>query len=327
MAENNALIVVDKLDPIEIFVKGGLDIVIETISKRAEEELKDATLETARGRKIYASVAYKIARSKTLLDDMGKELTIEQKRQIKKNDVNRNLLWERCEKLQSEKRKPLTDWEAAEDARIAKEKADAEFAQAWCDAHAEHTLWLKAKELDALKAEMARKEAEQKAKEEAERIAKEQKEAQEKAAKEAAERATREAEQAAEKARIEAAAKAQAIIDEAQRKEREASEAAAKAERDRIAAIEKAKSDQEAAVKAAEARAKEEADRKERERLSAEAKAKAEAERIASNRAHQAKINKEAMADFISIGFDDERSKAIVVAIASGKIRNVKIQY
>ncbi len=254
---------------------------------------------------------------------MGKELTIEQKRQIKKNDVNRNLLWERCEKLQAEKRKPLTDWETAEDARIAKEKADAEFSQALEEALAEDDLFNRKKAIEAKEAEFAKIEAERKAKEGAERIAKEQAERDERIRKEAEAKAKRDAEASIQKAK-----------DAADRAERErlaaietAKREAELAEQRRIEAERKAKDDQERAVKAAEERAKEEVDEKERERLAAEARAKADADRIASNRSHQAKANKEAMVGFMAIGFNEAQAKIIVVAIASGKITNVFIKY
>ena len=320
------LIPVQKINVPKLFTNRRVtEAMLAAIKKKAKALEPD--LSTATSRKEIASNAYKVAQSKTFLDGIGKDYVAHLKEEAKVTDDLRKLIRDNLDALRDEVRKPLSDWEAAEKERADREFAEHKFGIDWDDAHAEHDLWLKAKELDALKAEMARKEAEQKAKEDAERIAKEHAEAQAKAIKEAAERATREAEQAAENARIAAAAKAQAEIEAAQRKEREAKEAAEQAERDRIAAIEKAKADQESAVKAAEKRAKEESERKERERLAAESKAKAEADKLAANKAHQKKINNEALDSFKANGIDSDTAKKIIGLIAEGLISHIKIAY
>ena len=321
MAEVTTLIPLDNINPTEVFIGGGVDVILKEIERKATESTFD--VETARGRKDIASMAYKVARSKTVLDDFGKALVSKWKEDSKKVDVVRKQARDFLEDLQAKVRQPLTDFEMAEDARIAKEKADAELLQAWTDALAEDDLFNRQKAIEAKEAEFAKIEAERKAKEDADRIAKEQAERDERIRKEAEAKAKHDAEEAVQKAK-EASERAErerlAAIESAKRE-------AELAEQRRIEAEKKAKEDQERAVKAAEERAKKEAEAKERERLAAEARAKAEADRIAANREHQAKINKEAMADFIAIGFDDEHAKAIVVAIAQGKIRNVKIQY
>jgi len=321
MAEVTTLIPLDNINPTEVFVGGGVDVILKEIERKATETTFD--VETARGRKDIASMAYKVARSKTVLDDFGKTLVAKWKEDAKKVDVVRKQARDFLEDLQSKVRQPLTDFEAAEDARIAKEKADAELLQAWTDALSEDDLFNRRKAIEAKEAEFAKIEAERKAKEDAERIAKEQAERDERIRQEVEARAKRDAEEAIQSAK-EASERAErerlAAIESAKRE-------AELAEQRRIEAEKKAKEDQERAVKAAEERAKKEAEAKERERLAAEAKARAEAERIAANREHQAKINKEVMADLIAIGFDEAKAKFIVMAIASGKIRNVKIQY
>ncbi|KQB54646.1 hypothetical protein AQS70_21090 [Pseudomonas endophytica] len=77
-------------------------------------------LATVKGRKQYASMAYKIAQTKTALDDMGKKVSAEQKEIPKKIDAERKRVWDTLELWQKEVRKPLDDWQKAEDARVDK---------------------------------------------------------------------------------------------------------------------------------------------------------------------------------------------------------------
>lgn len=77
-------------------------------------------LTTVKGRKQYASMAYKIAQTKTALDDMGKKVSAEQKEIPKKIDAERKRVWDTLELWQKEVRKPLDDWQKAEDARVDK---------------------------------------------------------------------------------------------------------------------------------------------------------------------------------------------------------------
>lgn len=77
-------------------------------------------LTTVKGRKQYASMAYKIAQTKTALDDMGKKVSAEQKEIPKKIDAERKRVWDTLELWQKEVRKPLDDWQEAEDARVDK---------------------------------------------------------------------------------------------------------------------------------------------------------------------------------------------------------------
>lgn len=75
-------------------------------------------LTTVSGRKRYASMAHKIARTKTALDAAGKQISAEQKEIPKKIDAERKRSWDTLEAWQAEVRKPLDDWQAAEDTRI-----------------------------------------------------------------------------------------------------------------------------------------------------------------------------------------------------------------
>ncbi|WP_242482750.1 hypothetical protein [Pseudomonas sp. TH10] len=83
-------------------------------------------LATDKGRKAFASMAHKIAKSKTALDAVGKELSAQQKEVPKRIDAERKRVWDKLELWQKEVRKPLDDWQEAEDRRVDLIKADIE---------------------------------------------------------------------------------------------------------------------------------------------------------------------------------------------------------
>lgn len=328
MKEETALVVAEELNPVEIFSNGGIDAILEKIRVQAMAHVP--VLDTAKGRKDIAAIAYKVSRSKTLIDDMGKNLVADWKAKSKKVDEDRKKARDYLDALKDEVRKPLTDWEAAEQAKKDREIVEA----AWDEAIVENDLFNRQKEIERKEAEFARIEAEKKAKEEAERLERERIEREKRIAEEAAERAKKAAEESARKEQERIA-----------REKKEAEERAAQAERDRIAAIErakveaelaekrrleaeqKAKEDQERAVKEAEEKARREAEAKEEARLAEEARQKAEAERLARNKAHQKKINTEALACFVSAGFTEAQGKSIIEWIARGKIKHITINY
>lgn len=112
------LIVVDSLNPIELFAGDGM----EPLLTRIETEVRSYSLDisTAAGREEVVSVAYKITRSKTTLDKMGKDLGEEYRKKVNALNAKRNMAVTRLESLRHEIRKPLTDWENAEKARVQK---------------------------------------------------------------------------------------------------------------------------------------------------------------------------------------------------------------
>lgn len=96
--------------------ENGLDPLIERIAAEVRAHVPDLT--TAKGRDAIKSLAYKVARSKTMLDDAGKLLTDEQRKAIATVDAARRKMREALDALKDEARKPLDDWEAAEATRI-----------------------------------------------------------------------------------------------------------------------------------------------------------------------------------------------------------------
>lgn len=82
----NALILSENVTAISVYrTEGGAKEIVKKIKEDAKSIVLDAS--TAEGRKEIASVAYKIARSKTALDEMGKELVEADKQRDRKSVV------------------------------------------------------------------------------------------------------------------------------------------------------------------------------------------------------------------------------------------------
>lgn len=94
-----------------------VDEVLERIATAARAHVPD--LSTVGGRKAVASVANKVARSKTALDDAGSSLVAEKRRDIQAVDAERRRIRTFLDDLKAEVRAPLTKWEADEEARVA----------------------------------------------------------------------------------------------------------------------------------------------------------------------------------------------------------------
>jgi len=127
MAENE-LIIIEELNPVEVYTPEGIEGVLKTIETKALSHVPN--LETAAGRKDIASLAYKVARSKTILDDMGLKLAEDAKKRVKILDGHRKKIRDTLDTLKEKIRQPLTDWEAEEAAAQEEaERKDLEKAQ------------------------------------------------------------------------------------------------------------------------------------------------------------------------------------------------------
>lgn len=125
----SALALVETVTAVEVFSENGLDPILERIEKEARSTALD--ISTPKGRKEIASLAAKIAKSKTALDKLGKDLVAGWKDQAKKVDIERARAWDRLESLQKEIRQPLTEWENRDKERVATlEAALVEIAEA-----------------------------------------------------------------------------------------------------------------------------------------------------------------------------------------------------
>ncbi|EHK77728.1 hypothetical protein SM0020_12410 [Sinorhizobium meliloti CCNWSX0020] len=87
---------------------------------KAEAKALPVDLSTEKGRKAIKSMAHKIARTKTAIDEAGKKLNAEARAKIDAVDESRRKIRERFDALKDEVRAPLTEWEEAEEERLAK---------------------------------------------------------------------------------------------------------------------------------------------------------------------------------------------------------------
>ena len=111
----NQLEVIEHLNPIEIYAPEKVDAILSKISEQVKAFEPDVS--TDLGRKKIASLAYKIAQSKTFLDNCGKQLGEEHKKALDTINAERKKIRDNLDALKEEARKPLTEWEIAEENR------------------------------------------------------------------------------------------------------------------------------------------------------------------------------------------------------------------
>ncbi|WP_275150722.1 hypothetical protein [Citrobacter koseri] len=248
MSEVTDLVVIEKSNAMAIFTsKEQLDPLLEKIETEARSLVPDLT--TKKGRDAIASMAHKVARSKTYIDNAGKDLVAELKALPKQIDESRRIVRERLDALKDEVRRPLTEWESEQERIKAEEAMNAMHTEALemneefdrqlaARIEADHEMALlmndkfdRDREEQRRQAEQAQRERDERLKQEAAEQARRDAEAKHKAEIEAA--ARREAE---EKARAEMAERQR--IEAEQRAAREKQEAEARAEREKAAAVE-----------------------------------------------------------------------------------------
>lgn len=337
---------------------------LEAMISRIEDEVMSHApdLTTAKGRKEIASLAYKVARSKTAIDNAGKEANAGLREQINAVDAARRVVRERMDALQVKARAPLDKWEADEEARKAALTARlAEISTADLDASsapddiAKHIAKIEAVEIgedwrefreqadharNATLASLRQSHAiaVQRAEEQAE-LARLRAEAEERARRDEAERLERERVEQERREAEEAARRA------AEAKEREQAEREAQARREAEAA-DRARQEAEMQAKreaeererqaqealAAERRRTEEAEKRAAEAAEAERRRIAEEQRRAdearakreADAAHRAKIAGE-IADALRTMAGRATPEAIAEALISGKIPHTKV--
>lgn len=323
MSEVTDLVVIEKSSAMAVFTNNEqLDPIIEKIEKEARSLVPDVS--TKKGRDAIASMAHKVARSKTYIDNAGKDLVAELKALPKQIDESRRIVRERLDALKDEVRRPLTEWEAEQERIKAEEAARIKAEEDRKKFESDHEIALLMN--DAFDRELAEKKAE----EERQRIAHEEelkRQAAEQAKREAEEKAA--AELAAAKKReddaIAARAQAELLVKQAQeRAEQEAKDAAAKAEAEKKAAIE-----------AEQRKAQEEADRIKREAEAKEAARLAEEKRIADEKAKReadVKHRKAIGADIVkslteNSSITREQAIEVLTALMNGLVPHTNINY
>lgn len=123
MSLSTEVVTVPKESALQVFsAEQGLDPYLAKIRQEIDGFIPDVT--TVKGRKEIASIAYKVAQSKTALDAVGKELVAELKAVPAKVDAERKRMRDLLDAWKDEVRQPLTDWENAEAARVARHQGN-----------------------------------------------------------------------------------------------------------------------------------------------------------------------------------------------------------
>ncbi|HDT6584092.1 TPA: hypothetical protein QFT02_004365 [Raoultella ornithinolytica] len=334
MSEIMDLVVIEKKNAMAVFTNNDqLDPLIEAIEKEARSLVPDVT--TKKGRDAIASMAHKVARSKTYIDNAGKDLVAELKALPKQIDESRRVVRERLDALKDEVRRPLTEWEAEQERIKAEEAMNALHAEALemnikfdqelaAKFEADHEMAL------LMDKDIDRERADKAAEAERQRIAREEeikRQAEEKAKREAAEKAQREIDAAAARER-------EAILAK-ERAERERIEAQQRAEREQREAAERAEREKQAAVEAERRKAQEEADRIRREAEQREQARLAEEKRKADEQArreadvkHRKAVGTEIVKALLAnTSLTRDQAIEVLTAIKDGNIPHTGISY
>lgn len=332
---------VEKAAYMEAFSQaGGLQSIIDQITLQAHEQAKGLDASTAANRKKLASIAYSVAQAKTGIDGEGKDLVSEAKAKIKVVDDNRKAVRDKLDTLRDTIRQPVTDYEQAEQERLAAIQAVLDQLDTLASANDSDGQRLSAEQLHmrkhqaaalakndygdmaadvAAKAEstlkyldtaIAAAEEYEQQQAEIERMRTEQ------AAREQAERDAKIAAEAAEKARAEAEAKAKAEREASERARIEAQLRAEQAERDKQTAIEQAEAREAAAIAAERQRAEQ-----------AQHEAEAAAAARAADIENQRKVNRTILAAMRANGIDEAAAIAFLTQVAKGQVPHLKIHY
>mgnify|MGYP000624677083 CR=1 FL=1 len=348
MTTQNELVVIDKKNAMEVFTQAnGLDPFLKKVRDEIDSFVPD--LSTAKGRKEIASIAHKVAKSKTYLDGVGKELVAELKQKPKLIDAERKRMREMLEAWKDEVRQPLTEWENIEKDRVAKHNENlAEISsiensfvegmtsemikglilkleninvdEDWQEFQ-EQGASSRSKAMDNLtkrydfrlnyENEQAELEALRK-----EKAAKEAKEREERIAKEAAEKAKKDAEEKAARDVEQARLREEQLKLDKERIENEKREAEIKAAQDKIDAQKKAEQEKKDAIA------------QERRNIEAENKRRQEAEEARQKDVdHRKGINNQTLSLMEENGVTTELATKIITLAAQGKLGNLKMSY
>lgn len=114
-APTNIALIVEHTPQIVLLEPAKYDALYEHMKAETDAFAPDVTSD--KGRKACAAMAFKVTKTKTAIDNARKALTAEWRTQTAQvNEVGAKIAADLTE-LAKEVRKPLTDWEAAEDAR------------------------------------------------------------------------------------------------------------------------------------------------------------------------------------------------------------------
>ncbi len=345
MSNELAVIEIDEEQAPKLYVENGLDKFLQQI-RESVNEVPDLT--SKKGRDRIASLAAQVSRSKTAVEKPGREFLKRLKEQPKVVEAELRRFVTECDRIRDETRAPLTEWEAAEDARKDALQQRLNDLRALADVIDGAGNYLPSAEIQqrlenaksvalddswqerAAEAGVAKDGAVQqletalatakKREEEAAELERLRKQQQEEAQRQHEEKLKREA---AEEATQQAELKAQQEREAAANRERELQQQAALAEQQHQEAIKKAEQEKQEAIEQERQRAI----TAEQQRLAEEKRIADEAAARARDTEHRRVINAQAVADLIAAGVPEVQAKACIVAIVLGKISAVTIHY
>lgn len=321
---------------------------IESILQQVEKEVNSFVpdVSTKKGRDAIASLGLKVAKTKTYLDGLGKDLVTEYKEVPKKIDASRKTVRDRLDALKEKVLLPKLEFEAEQERlkleaeRIAAEEA---YSAMWHEAHdMDAVITIRIAEKAAAKKEsdheMAllmndvfdRAQADKAAEAERKRIASEEE------LRRLAENAARRAvDEEARREREEAAHREYVLKAQAEQAERDRIALALKAEQDKKDAAAKAEREKQEAIAAEQRKAQETADRIQREAKQKEDARLAEEKRIAdeaaarkANEAHRKTVGTAVVNGLIEhAGLTREQAIVTLCAIKDSKIPHTNIHY
>ena len=338
----------------EVYKKDGLNPYIQFIKDQVSGEAPD--LSSKKGRDRIASLAAQVSRSKSAIEKPGREYLRHLKSLPKVVETELREFVNQCDALRDEVRKPLNDWEQAEADRVnghqerindmcsfidcchdeldadsidlfiamlqeKKPKGDfEEFEDQAVSAYSKSMLHLvdTHKKREAFEKQQA--ELEELRRKEAER---EQKERDDRIAREAVESARKAAEAETQRQREEDQRKANEEKLAAERREMQLKLEAENAEKRRLEAEQRHLDD----LKAAELRAKQEAENERKAIEAQQAAEKAAADKLAANKAHRTKINREILSFLKNAGLTEDQAKTVITLAAKFKAGRLTIDY
>lgn len=363
--KDKELVIFEQIQPLQIFSENKADDFLSGVEKEVDKFKKKRDVSTPEGRKEIKAFSYKIAQSKSPVDQAGLNLTEEMRGKISLVNAERSRVKEKLQSLQDDVRQPLTDFEDKEKLRIESFQNAIADMEAFKDKdiissfsvgkliyglgkhyinmsdwqefeHKAKTVFEDVnsylvqikKDLDARDAEQAELEKLRKEKEE-----RDQKDRDEQIRKEATEKVNREAQEKIEIERKKQEDEKYRL--EAEKKAAEQAKINAEIRVKESAKIARAAKEQ-AKIEAENAKERALEKQKEEFRLKKEAEIEAEKEREADVK-HRTKINNEALLPLLELiesfedvgglGANKQQAKEIIRAIAKGKVPHISIKY
>lgn len=117
MNAETSVTTINSMNAVELFQGNKIEELLDAIAAEVRSEVPDPS--TEKGRAQIKSLAHKVAKSKTAIDSLGKDLVAGRKAELKEIDARRKEARDYLDDLKAEVRQPVTDWENAEAERVS----------------------------------------------------------------------------------------------------------------------------------------------------------------------------------------------------------------